>query len=192
MRYKYKLNNLDCANCANKIECKLKDDLNIENANVNFSKLSLTIETTMDSNVKNYVKKIVRSVEPSVDVLDLSETSKTENNVFFDIGRLVLGMIMSLIGIMFLDGLGATVLVIIGYAILLFRTFKKAIKLLFVSKTVDENLLVTISCVGAYLTNNINEGLMVIILYEIGKILEALAVNRSRKSISDLMEIMLI
>ena len=160
MRYKYKLNNLDCANCANKIECKLK--------------------------------KIVRSVEPSVDVLDLSETSKTENNVFFDIGRLVLGMIMSLIGIMFLDGLGATVLVIIGYAILLFRTFKKAIKLLFVSKTVDENLLVTISCVGAYLTNNINEGLMVIILYEIGKILEALAVNRSRKSISDLMEIMLI
>ena len=189
MRYKYKLNNLDCANCANKIECKLKDDLNIENANVNFSKLSLTIETTMDSNVKNYVKKIVRSVEPSVDVLDLSETSKTENNVFFDIGRLVLGMIMSLIGIMFLDGLGATVLVIIGYAILLFRTFKKAIKLLFVSKTVDENLLVTISCVGAYLTNNINEGLMVIILYEIGKILEALAVNRSRKSISDLMDI---
>ena len=189
MRYKYKLSNLDCANCANKIECKLKDDSNIENANVNFSKLSLTIETAMDSNVKNYVKKIVQSVEPSVDVLDLSETSKTENNVFFDIGRLVLGIIMSLIGIMVLDGLGATVFVIMGYAILLFRTFKKAIKLLFISKTIDENLLVTISCVGAYLTNNINEGLMVIILYEIGKILEASAVNRSRKSISDLMDI---
>ncbi|MEI3530052.1 MAG: heavy metal translocating P-type ATPase [Bacilli bacterium] len=189
MRYKYKLSNLDCANCANKIECKLKDDSNIENANVNFSKLSLTIETAMDSNIKNYVKKIVQSVEPSVDVLDLSETSKTENNVFFDIGRLVLGIIMSLIGIMVLDGLGATVFVIMGYAILLFRTFKKAIKLLFISKSIDENLLVTISCVGAYLTNNINEGLMVIILYEIGKILEALAVNRSRKSISDLMDI---
>ena len=55
--------------------------------------------------------------------------------------------------------------------------------------SIDENLLVSISCIGAYLTNNIHEGLMVIILYEIGKILESMAVNNSRKSISDLMDI---
>lgn len=189
MRYKYKLNNLDCANCANKIECKLKSDSNIDSANVNFSNLSLTIETTMENNVKSYIKKIVRSVEPNVNVLDFSENIETKNNIIFDIGRLVLGIIISLIGIIVLDGLWANILRIIGYAFLLFRTFKKSVKLLFISKTIDENLLVTISCVGAYLTNNINEGLMVIILYEIGKILEDIAVNRSRKSISDLMDI---
>ena len=36
MRYKYKLNNLDCANCANKIEAKLNKDSRIEKATVNF------------------------------------------------------------------------------------------------------------------------------------------------------------
>ena len=50
-------------------------------------------------------------------------------------------------------------------------------------------MLVTISCIGAYLTGNDHEGLMVIILYEIGKILEEVAVNNSRRSISDLMDI---
>ena len=53
----------------------------------------------------------------------------------------------------------------------------------------DENFLVTVSCIGAYFTNNIHEGAMVIILYEIGKVLEQIAVNRSRRSISDLMDI---
>ena len=62
--------------------------------------------------------------------------------------------------------------IIISYIILLSRTTKTAIKLLVKSKTINENLLVTVSCIGAYLTNNITEGLMVIILYETGKILE--------------------
>lgn len=189
MRYKYKLSNLDCANCANKIECKLKDDPNIENANVNFSQLSVTIETSLENDVKGYVKKLVRSVEPSVRILETSEINKTQKHIYWDIGRLTFGCIMALLGIFVFDGLLATVFVVVGYVALLFRTFSKALKLLFVSKSIDENLLVTISCVGAYLTDNINEGLMVIILYEIGKILEEVAVNRSRKSISELMDI---
>ena len=52
MKYRYKLNNLDCANCANKIEEKLKLDTNIKNANVNFSKLIVSVETDMKIDVK--------------------------------------------------------------------------------------------------------------------------------------------
>ena len=47
MRYKYKLNNLDCANCANKIEQTLKKDKNINDASVNFTKLTIMVETNM-------------------------------------------------------------------------------------------------------------------------------------------------
>ena len=78
---------------------------------------------------------------------------------------------------------------LIGYIILLYRTAKNAIYLLFKSKTINENLLITISCIGAYLIGKHTEGLMVIVLYEIGKILEEKAINKTRKSISSLMDI---
>ncbi len=189
MRYKYKLNNLDCANCANKIEQTLKKDKNINDASVNFTKLTVMVETNMEKGVKTYVSKIVKGIEPDVDVLDLNENVDTKKQVLFHTIRLVVGIIVSLLGLFVFKGTLSKVLIIIGYAVLLLRTFTNAVKLLFKSKTINENLLVTISCVGAYLTNNIHEGLMVVILYEIGKILEELAVNNSRKSISGLMDI---
>lgn len=189
MKCKYKLNNLDCANCANKIEQALKKDKNINDASVNFTKLTVMVETNMEKGVKTYVSNIVKGIEPDVDVLDLNENATTKKSVLFHTLRLVIGIIASLFGMFVFKGNISKVLIIIGYVVLLLRTFFNAVKLLFKSKTINENLLVTISCVGAYLTNNIYEGLMVIILYEIGKILEELAVNNSRKSISNLMDI---
>lgn len=189
MKCKYKLNNLDCANCANKIEQTLKKDKNINDASVNFTKLTVMVDTNMENGVKTYVSNVVKSIEPGVDVLDLNENVNTKKSVLFHTLRLVIGIIASLFGMFVFKGNISKVLIIIGYVVLLFRTFTNAVKLLFKSKTINENLLVTISCVGAYLTNNIHEGLMVIILYETGKILEELAVNNSRKSISNLMDI---
>ena len=189
MRYKYKLNNLDCPNCANKIEQTLKKDKNINDASVNFTKLTVMVETNMKIDVKSYVSSIVKDIEPNINVLDLNENTKTKKNVLFHTIRLVLGTIASLVGMFVFKGNLSKALIIIGYVILLLRTFTNALKLLFKSKTINENLLVTISCVGAYLTDNVHEGLMVIILYEIGKILEELAINNSRKSISNLMDI---
>ncbi len=189
MRYKYKLNNLDCANCANKIEQTLKKDKNINDASVNFTKLTVMVETNMEKGVKAYVSNIVKGIEPDVDVLDLNENVDTKKQVLFHTIRLAVGIIVSLLGMFVFKGTLSKILIIIGYAVLLLRTFTNAVKLLFKSKTINENLLVTISCVGAYLTDNIHEGLMVVILYEIGKILEELAVNNSRKSISGLMDI---
>lgn len=189
MKCKYKLNNLDCANCANKIEQTLKKDKNINDASVNFTKLTVMVDTNMEKGVKTYVSNIVKGIEPDVDVLDLNENATTKKSVLFHTLRLVIGIIASLFGVFVFKGNISKVLIIIGYVVLLLRTFTNAVKLLFKSKTINENLLVTISCVGAYLTNNIHEGLMVIILYEIGKILEELAVNNSRKSISNLMDI---
>ncbi len=72
---------------------------------------------------------------------------------------------------------------------MLYRTARKAIKQLFKNKVLDENTLITISTIGAYLVGKETEGAMVIFLYEIGKILETKAVNKSRKSIAELMNI---
>ena len=188
MKYKYKLSSLDCAGCALNIEKKLNENSDIKSASVNFSKLLIIIETD-SKNPKKLVSSIVGMVEPDSKVLDLNEVVENKSKLKFHVARLILGILFSIIGIFVFEGKLGKIFIILGYAILLYRTFTNAVKLLIKSKTINENLLVTISCVGAYFTNNIHEGLMVIILYEIGKILEEVAVNNSRKSISSLMDI---
>lgn len=188
MKYKYKLSSLDCAGCALNIEKKLNENSDIKSASVNFSKLLITVETD-SKNPKKLVSSIVDMVEPDSKVLDLNEVVENKSKLKFHVVRLILGILFSIIGIFVFEGKLGKIFIILGYAILLYRTFTNAVKLLIKSKTINENLLVTISCVGAYFTNNIHEGLMVIILYEIGKILEEVAVNNSRKSISSLMDI---
>ena len=69
-----------------------------------------------------------------------------------------------------------TILFILSYVLLLYRTTINAVKLLFKSRLINENLLITISCIGAFLIGERLEGMMVIVLYTIGKLLEEKAV----------------
>ena len=66
--------------------------------------------------------------------------------------RLLVGALIAIIGLYAkLPEPVSTIFVLAGYAILLYRTAKNAVYLLFKSKTINENLLITISCIGAYL-----------------------------------------
>lgn len=187
MKCKYKLSSLDCAGCALAIEKSLNENKDIKDANVSFSKLMITV-TTDNKNPKKLVSDIVKKIEPESKVMDLNESYENKSKFKFHVIRLILGILFFLISMCF-KGVLSNIFMILSYVILLYRTFTNAIKLLFKSKTINENMLVTISCVGAYLTGNMHEGLMVIVLYEIGKILEEVAVNNSRRSISSLMDI---
>ncbi|MDE6583321.1 MAG: cadmium-translocating P-type ATPase, partial [Clostridia bacterium] len=74
---------------------------------------------------------------------------------------------------------------VVSALLLGYKTYYKAIRLL-LRGIINENLLVTISVVGATFVSEHMEGLMVIALYSIGKVFESLAVNKSRKSIEKL------
>ena len=63
MKYKYNIKNLDCANCAKKIEEKLNKDKNIKNTIVNFSASTVSVETDLEKPFE-YIKQIVSEVEP--------------------------------------------------------------------------------------------------------------------------------
>lgn len=197
-KYEYEIAGLDCAACANEIQEGLNKNPEIKNANVNFAKMKLTYET--DTLSKEGIEKIVQSIEPEVELLEANSKSKDLKNekaqkenrkkLWLHILRLVIGAIVAGVGLYIpMPKVASTIFIVLGYAILLFKTVKNAVKLLFKSKTINENLLITISCIGAYLVGKSSEGLMVIILYEIGKILEEKAINKTRKSISDLMDI---
>ena len=188
-KYKYRLNNLDCANCANKIEERLKKENNLSDVVVNFSSLTLSFMSNDDIKIED-ISNIVTKIEPEVVVTKIDEESK-ETKKNYNLIRLIIGIIIALLGLYvnFNNEIINKILIIASYVILLYRTFKVAFKMLIKSHTINENALITISSIGAYFVDKQMEGLMVITLYEIGKILEEKAVNNSRNSIKDLMNI---
>ena len=187
-KYEFILKDLDCANCANKIQVELSKNERLENVNVNFNTVKLVYET--DSLTKEEVEAIIQTIEPEVTLVERKKTAKKQESLGVDIFRLALGLVLALIGIYAkLPNVVSMVLIILGYGILLFRTVKNAIKLLLSGSGINENLLITISVIGAFLVGERTEGLMVITLYEIGKILESKAINKTRKSVSELMDI---
>ena len=188
--YKYTLEGLDCAACAKKVEDEIANTEGYKDVVVNFSTLKLTFKTDKLS-PKKEITKLVQKLEPDVEVLEDGERSqeKEEHNEL-DIVRIIVGLIIYAIALIIGKSTPiSNILTIIAFVILLYKTAKKGFKQLFKNKVLDENMLIVVSAIGAYLVGKNSEGLMVITLYEIGKILESKAVNKTRKSISDLMNI---
>ena len=191
-KYKYKLEDLDCAACGLKIQDALSKNENCKNVVVNYSTLRLTFESDKE-NIKDEVIETIAKLEPEVNVIDLSEYKEkisekyTKNQIA--IFRLVIGLLFLAISYFTRKNQILSLIFMIGaYSSLLYRTSRNALKLL-KNKVIDENFLVTISCIGALIIGKNYEGFMVIFLYEIGKILEDKAVNNTRKSITSLMDI---
>ena len=73
---------------------------------------------------------------------------------------------------------------IVGYDILL-----KAVKGIFRGQVFDENFLMAVATVGAMALGDWREGCAVMVFYQIGELFQSYAVGKSRRSISDLMDI---
>lgn len=183
MKYKFNIKNLDCANCAREVEKSLNEDKKINKAVVNFNTSTITVETDVDD-AFSYVKEIVAMIEP--DAILSEEKIESDNNK--DIYRLLIGAVIGILGIAIKISPINMILIVIAYIILIYKTLLTALKQL-KNRKINENFLVSISAIGAYLLGKHHEGLMVIFLYELGKMLEAKAVARSRNSVSELMNI---
>ncbi len=73
---------------------------------------------------------------------------------------------------------------VVGYDIL-----KKAIKGIFRGRLFDENFLMATATVGAFALGECLEGVAVMVFYQIGELFQGIAVGKSRRNISDLMDI---
>lgn len=189
-KYKYELIDLDCANCARKIEEALKRNSDLKNVVVNFATSTLSFEVENEE-LKPNVNALVTRTVPGIKALEISEKKENEEKVRkinLDIIVLIVGIVLA--GISFIIKLEvlSTICIILSYVMLMYKTFITALKKL-KNKTIDESALICISAIGAYLIQKPMEGMMVLALYDIGKILEARAVNNTRKSIKELMNI---
>ena len=180
-RYEFNIKNLDCPNCARKLEEKLNNRDDLSDVIVNFNTCKLIYKSDKDFSISE-INKIVKNIEP-----DATITKDEEHHHEFHLSILIIAILLGLLAyfIAFPNYIKIC-LYIITYILLLYKVFIKAIKLLFNSHIVDENILITISCVGAFILGEYLEGMMVITLYTIGKLLEEKALNKSRKEIENL------
>lgn len=184
-KYKYNINNLDCANCARKVEESLNENKDFKNVIVNFNTKKLIYGSDKEFTLPE-LNKLVKEVEPDAFITDEEVNIKKE----YHFSILVIAVIIGLIGYFVkMPTYLKWIFYVISYSMLLYRCIINSLKLLIKSKTINENLLITVSCLGALSLGNVLEGIMVITLYTIGKILEEKAINNSRNSIKDLMDL---
>lgn len=183
--YKYYLKNLDCANCARKIEETLAKNEDFKDVIVNFNTLTVSFKSNLDDPFKKVVN-IVKRIEADVVVY---KEEQEENKKDYELLRLILAIITLVLSLIIKIEVVSEVLLVISYGLLLYKTLIKAFKKIIKSHRIDENLLVSISGVGAYILGEHMEGLMVLMFYVTGKILEDKAVNKSRSSIKELLSL---
>ena len=164
-KYKFNINNLDCANCALAVEKELNK--HFTNAKVNFNTSIITFESEKECSLKE-INKIVKNVEPEASVTEEKIETKKEYHLWI----LILAVAICLIGHFLIKDNYKIIFYIISYILLLYKIFMNAIKILIRNKRVDENALITISCVGALCLGEVMEGMMVVVLYTIGKIIQ--------------------
>ncbi|MGL4761707.1 MAG: heavy metal translocating P-type ATPase [Sarcina sp.] len=207
--FKLTLKDLDCAGCAGKIEEKTNALSEVKEATLNFTVKTLAVELNDAKDVgkvKKEIRDIVFKLEPDVKVIDEDEINydeeievssepkdfKVESSLnVFNITRFVIGVILFLVAQF--SGFSETVnngIFVVSYVILGYPTVWKAVKNIFRAKNIfDENFLMTIASIGAFLIGEHPEAVAVIMFYEIGEMFQGYAVNNSRKSISSLMDI---
>lgn len=116
---------------------------------------------------------------------------KMKSNEINNIIKILISFILFLIAILFKfnNPLINDVLYIISYILVGFEILEKALKNILKGKIFDENFLMAVATIGALLIGELSEAVAVMLFYQIGEFFQDYAVNKSRKSISSLMDI---
>ncbi|HBX48723.1 MAG TPA: cadmium-translocating P-type ATPase [Clostridiaceae bacterium] len=197
LKKELKLNGLNCANCAAKIEKEVNNIDGVQKANVDFISKNLVIKIKNKNNANDIINsaiKIVGKIRPDV-IVTVKENEEADKEDMEEDNKKDLIKI----GISFVIFLAANILklpepynfilfftsfLISGYEVIL-----KAIKNILHGNVFDENFLMTIATIGAFSIKQYPEAVAVMIFYDLGEYFEDKAVDHSRKSITSLMNI---
>lgn len=198
------LKGLDCPNCSAKIEKEVGELAGVSSSSINLMKQSLAISVEKDalSLVTKQIETIVHSHEPDVTVTEYiaensvstQETKSEDYNNKIRIIRLIAGALIFVLGIISNEFINVSlpvylIFLVLAYIILGGDVVIKAIKNITKGRIFDENFLMSLSTIGAFVIGEYPEAVAVMLFYQIGEYFQDSAVNRSRKSIADLMNI---
>lgn len=201
VKKEWALEGLGCANCAEKIENQISKLQGVQRARVDFIAKKLTIEVQEKQRVPEILKEavqIIDHIEPGVQVRNVEKSSKKKDRdpnqedqkinkslirLVFGGGIFALAMVLNLTEEMSL-GLFLLSYLVVGGGILL-RAGKNILR----GQVFDENFLMGIATLGAFAIGEYGEAVAVMLFYRVGEYFQDMAVDRSRKSIGELMDI---
>nr|WP_214629650.1 heavy metal translocating P-type ATPase [Paenibacillus agaridevorans] len=194
----FTLEGLDCGNCAMKIEGQIQKMDGVDSCSVAFATktMTLSIPKSKEQELVRRATQKINELEPQIQVIDKNKQKQefTHDHGTASTRKMIARLV---IGSVFLAGgvwaplsqplellFFLTAYLIIGGDILL-RSGKNILR----GKVFDENFLMSIATIGAFIIKEYPEGVAVMLFYQVGELFQSIAVNRSRKSISALMDI---
>ncbi|ABY92074.1 heavy metal translocating P-type ATPase [Thermoanaerobacter sp. X514] len=188
------LKGLDCASCAAKIEEGVKRIEGVTYANCDFvnSKLSVEIDDSyeLEKTIKE-LKKLVKNIEPNVEIIEYENEKIKDDNELLRRGiRYGISAILFAVALIFnLSVYVKFTLFFISYIIVGGEVILTAAKKILKGQVFDEHFLMSIATIGAFAIGEYPEGVAVMLFYQIGDLLQDAAVDRSKRSIKELMDI---
>lgn len=106
-----------------------------------------------------------------------------------DLIKIIFSIIFYIIAFIVKDEITKKVLFLISYFIVGFKVLKEAAQNIFKGEIFDENFLMSVATIGALIISEFPEAVAVMLLYQIGEFFQGVATEKSKKSITDLMNI---
>lgn len=192
--YDYRIHLIDCADCAQKLCDKTKEIEGVQDARVDFmnEKLSFTCSPKDRARIEKEMIAMIGAEEPEVQV-SVYETKKKDeedddDNPKVMIARLVVGALLFAVAMLTKSGF-SSILALVSYIILGYDVLIKAVRNIMRGNWFDEHFLMGIATIAAIYLGDFDEAAGVMLFYQIGEFFQDMAVRRSRKSISELMDI---
>ncbi|MCX5775288.1 MAG: heavy metal translocating P-type ATPase [Firmicutes bacterium] len=189
MAMKYNLSGLDCATCAAEIETCLIKDKKISDAHVDFASGKLYVTYKDDSMTEAELQKRIHKQNKEVTVSrDGALRSKapifSKRIQWISIRIFISAVLLAVAIFVPLDFMVQIVIFGIAYLVVSYDIIWQAIKnIISLEEIFDENALMSVATIGAFAIGQYSEAVLVILLYQIGEILEDIAINKSRNSI---------
>lgn len=191
----YILENLGCANCAAKMERKIQELPQVDFANIVFATKQLQIVQNTSEDLLPEFQKICSSIESEVTVRKREEGTagreKEKRGRFAenkkDFCEIGIGAVLLIAGKMTetFGGYISPVLFVVGYLVLGRSVLWTAVRNLGKGQIFDENFLMSIATLGAFIIGEYSEAVGVMLFYRVGDLFEEIAVARSRSQIMD-------
>ena len=188
----YRLENLDCANCGAKIESRINAMDGVSDAVLTFATMQLRVTAPDHDGLAEKMMQTARAVEPDIAIISPEEAKKAPKKKESNkkaIAQLILGAVCMALGLA-LSHVGAPMpaylaAYLIGYVILGREVVWTAVRNLTSGHVFDENLLMSVATIGAFLVGDFAEAVGVMLFFQIGELFEHIAVEKSRSQIMD-------
>ncbi|WP_445330245.1 heavy metal translocating P-type ATPase [Tepidibacter sp. Z1-5] len=191
------LKNLDCAHCAGEIEKDVFNLDKVKDVNLDFvsTRLTVLVENKFDlEKISKQIEDIVVKKEPHVKVISEDEDNlhEYEEDDFNKKELIKMGIGTLLFGIGIIGKFSNTIefiIFFIAYILIGGDVLLKAFKNILRGQVFDENFLMCIATIGAFIIKEFPEAAGVMLFYQVGEFFQSKAVNNSRKSIKELLKI---